>query len=750
MPDQQVQMTPEIRNANCIIHSDDVQSVASTTLQMNTCARILTLLFSCTALWTSSAFAFDWWPTPYTLDIEWSQPIENEFISVTKYVPVPGADEFLLVGGGAYGRPYSHVKSRYIIYDAAHKSVGQLNLESTLTYASGVDIDRDGVKELMVSFINDTSAGLRAYKWPSLATLWEYTLLERDFRFRGTAHWDITIEARAVVDTPTVSQPNVLLMIREGYARLPSGLVMLDARTGEERWHYWIASGMDGGFPFHLIGTDDGSLNIVGGTSACCNGATYDGISDDHSYVFCVDVNGNLRWLHDIPVRFSLCIPYPATVGTNNNLITLCIRGGPDGEDQLRLIDRRTGALKKCVRLPDAGKLRQIEPWNKDTDGGERWLISANDSRPLLCDSELRLQPVANVRSGRIYGNDLDGDGILEGLCNTVDGSLEVRDSQFRLMARTDEKCTGSLILKRKNRKWADIYASDHQQVYCFALRQREHYGLAIAGRIAAAGGLLLLMGFGPVWTWRARRACVKARREREQTRAWAAVASKLAHDIRTPVSVLQLSGYNLEQELELEYGRIPDHIRKYFAVIRQEATRTESAAKSMLKFARVEKPILEPVPLAELIIQTVDSYPHASDLQIRYDIEAELPTAWVDRQQFVSLIENLVSNSIKAMKGKGILTVHLRKAQELPSDSKEVERFELVIEDTGCGISKQDLPRVFEPYFSHSQGGTGLGMVIVRKIVEDHQGTIHLASEVGAGTTVSIRMPFRSGGADV
>jgi signal transduction histidine kinase len=159
---------------------------------------------------------------------------------------------------------------------------------------------------------------------------------------------------------------------------------------------------------------------------------------------------------------------------------------------------------------------------------------------------------------------------------------------------------------------------------------------------------------------------------------------------------------------------------------------------------------VLESLNLGALLRETVDAYPHSSDLMVNYEIEADLPMIRVDRQQVVSMIENLVSNSVKAMKGKGTLGVRLRRAQELPLKGESRDVLELIIEDTGCGIPAHELPRVFEPYFSHSKGGTGLGLAIVKKIVEDHHGNIQLESEPGSGTRVRVRLPLSAGEADV
>ena len=94
----------------------------------------------------------------------------------------------------------------------------------------------------------------------------------------------------------------------------------------------------------------------------------------------------------------------------------------------------------------------------------------------------------------------------------------------------------------------------------------------------------------------------------------------------------------------------------------------------------------------------------------------------------------NLALNAIKAMKpGSGVLTLDLVKGEEYA---------ELVLKDNGCGIRKEHLHQIFDPFFSTFEGGTGLGLSVVHKIIEKHKGAIELKSQVGRGTSVYISLP--------
>ena len=345
-------------------------------------------------------------------------PIANDFVSVVKYVPDEGHDEYLVVAGRNYGQPHSRFKSNYTIYNDDHKAIGQLNLPWTVCNASAVDIDADGTKELLVSFLDDTLAGIRAYKWPALNVIWESHLLERNFRWRGVDHWDIILRAEGIVNSAASDQAKLLVSVREGFAGMPSGLMALNPHTGVQIWNRWIASGiLDIPDLIHLIDTDeDRNAEIIGGTSACNNGAAYDGISDDRSYVYAVDHRGAFRWLHEVPLQFSVCMPFPCTAEGRPALIVLQAVNGSSCADSLVMLDATNGNVIKEVALAPATSPRRISRWNEKTDRTEQWMISSRGAKPLITDAQLHIEEPVHDILGVILPTDLDGDGKLEAL----------------------------------------------------------------------------------------------------------------------------------------------------------------------------------------------------------------------------------------------------------------------------------------------------------------------------------------------
>ncbi|MCK5015388.1 MAG: ATP-binding protein, partial [Candidatus Omnitrophica bacterium] len=115
------------------------------------------------------------------------------------------------------------------------------------------------------------------------------------------------------------------------------------------------------------------------------------------------------------------------------------------------------------------------------------------------------------------------------------------------------------------------------------------------------------------------------------------------------------------------------------------------------------------------------------------FDADKDL-NLYVDPNQFRQALLNILLNAIEAMPNGGKLRVNTKRLSE---------NFEIVISDTGCGMAEDDLPQIFDPFFSRKDQGTGLGLSITQSLVENHKGTIEVKSAVGTGTEITIKLPL-------
>ncbi|OPX17594.1 hypothetical protein BXT86_05720, partial [candidate division WOR-3 bacterium 4484_100] len=113
------------------------------------------------------------------------------------------------------------------------------------------------------------------------------------------------------------------------------------------------------------------------------------------------------------------------------------------------------------------------------------------------------------------------------------------------------------------------------------------------------------------------------------------------------------------------------------------------------------------------------------------------------DQTQLNAAFSNIVENGLEAMEGKGALTIRTAVVEKIAD--KTVKKYvEIKFEDTGKGMSEQELAKLFKPFESSKPGGTGLGLVITRSIIEQHQGFIKIESKKGIGTVVTVLLPIK------
>jgi len=186
--------------------------------------------------------------------------------------------------------------------------------------------------------------------------------------------------------------------------------------------------------------------------------------------------------------------------------------------------------------------------------------------------------------------------------------------------------------------------------------------------------------------------------------------------------------------------------------VVPRELERVQAVIEDMMELARPATMHREPVNLNELLTQVLElfeSQANTQGIKIIQECQAELPFCMADRKRLHRCFSNIVSNAIQAMPNGGDLTVRTRQAaavlfpsSELPEPRPE-SAVQVTISDTGQGIPPDRLSRIFDPFFTTKEKGMGLGMAITHRIVEDHNGTVDVQSEVGLGTTFTVHLPM-------
>jgi nitrogen-specific signal transduction histidine kinase len=229
--------------------------------------------------------------------------------------------------------------------------------------------------------------------------------------------------------------------------------------------------------------------------------------------------------------------------------------------------------------------------------------------------------------------------------------------------------------------------------------------------------------------------------------KTWVGIAQKIAHDIKNPLNSIQLT----LQRLQLEYQK--DDLEKvtkynnYTENIIERIDALRHMSRGFMKFINSEE--LNPQPtdlnafIENLFIKSFIELP--KDIQLIKNLNAEIPIIKMDQDQIQTLIENLISNAVNAMLEGGSLTIGTNQVSNISFEKGNDESRNYVtleIMDTGCGISEEIQSRLFQPYTTKSKLGTGLGLTIIKKIIDDHNGHIEVHSEIRVGTSVVVYFP--------
>ena len=223
-----------------------------------------------------------------------------------------------------------------------------------------------------------------------------------------------------------------------------------------------------------------------------------------------------------------------------------------------------------------------------------------------------------------------------------------------------------------------------------------------------------------------------------EKLSALGRLTSDVAHEIRNPLTVV--GGFAKRLEKRLADG---SKEKDYARTIVEEVVRLEHILRDILTFSREAKEHIRHADVNEILAETAHRFGELcreKSVVLAVEPAADLPACLIDREQVRQAVDNLVVNGIDAMSAGGTLTLRSRTDVE-----NGVRHVVVEVIDTGTGISRDQLDRIFEPFFSSKTTGhgTGLGLSICKKIMEEHRGTIRVTSAPGEGSTFGLHFPY-------
>ena len=221
--------------------------------------------------------------------------------------------------------------------------------------------------------------------------------------------------------------------------------------------------------------------------------------------------------------------------------------------------------------------------------------------------------------------------------------------------------------------------------------------------------------------------------RRQEKLTAMGELASSVAHEIRNPLNSISMTAQRFQKDFE------PKEYREEFYTLaktmQSEVERVSNIIKQFIQFARPPKLNPTDVQISEFIqrlVSVVESEARAQNITLKVNTKGD-GTARFDRAQMQQVMLNIIQNAFHAMEDGGTLTLICT------TNDKQVE---FKIADTGSGISKEALPKIFNLYFTTKFDGTGMGLSMAHQIVTEHGGRIEVESEAGKETLFTISIP--------
>lgn len=224
---------------------------------------------------------------------------------------------------------------------------------------------------------------------------------------------------------------------------------------------------------------------------------------------------------------------------------------------------------------------------------------------------------------------------------------------------------------------------------------------------------------------------------ESERFNALTLLAAGVAHEIGNPLNSLHIHLQLMERKVRRLEGKLKEELQEAIAISRAEITRLDSIVTQFLQAIRPSKPVLHPENINSIVDEALRFFgPEIQDrdIVVEAELRPDLPLLELDRDQMKQAFYNVIKNSFEAMKRRGILRIRT---------DLDATHANIGFTDTGGGMSAESLSRVFEPYFTTKTSGSGLGLLIVRRIVREHGGEMAIESNEGKGLTLTIRLPY-------
>ena len=221
-----------------------------------------------------------------------------------------------------------------------------------------------------------------------------------------------------------------------------------------------------------------------------------------------------------------------------------------------------------------------------------------------------------------------------------------------------------------------------------------------------------------------------------ERLAAIGQLGASIGHELRNPLGIIKNSTYYLNMKL----GQASEKVKKHLGIIEKEITRSNKIITDLMDFARVRRPALRKTDVNLLVKEAVSRSKVPENVEVITHLKKGLSPLMADPGQIEQVFVNMISNAAQAMTSSN--SAETRDGGRLEISTRAEDGFIVTeFKDNGCGISEENLGKLFEPLFTTKTKGIGLGLAISTAIVEAHEGHIEVESELGKGTTFTVKL---------
>jgi len=232
----------------------------------------------------------------------------------------------------------------------------------------------------------------------------------------------------------------------------------------------------------------------------------------------------------------------------------------------------------------------------------------------------------------------------------------------------------------------------------------------------------------------RDRKRAEETRQRLEKLAAIGELATMVGHDLRNPLQSIENATYYLKNECARKCNPIPQQAKTMLQVISNSISYADKIIRDLQDFSSIKKPTLKKRDINTIVKEALAHVKATGNVEFRKELSL-LPEIEIDEDQMKRVFLNLITNAVQAMETGGKLTISTKKT----SDSIEVS-----FRDTGIGIPKENMDKIFKPLFTTKSKGMGMGLAICKKFVEAHSGSIEVESEAAKGTTFTVKLPIQ------